>query len=172
MKNLLVHDLRWRGRTPPGNYAAFDVDETTPLDYFVTRSLHEAAAYQGDVVLIVFAHGLARSGLGGGFGITFCREGLRLSTIGRLAPLAGHIHGGIVLFSCEAAHIAPGRQGMNGDGNMLCSRLAQITRTSVTASTATQYASLFPGTRYQKGVISPNAWEGAVLTYGPSGEIG
>ena len=140
MKDILVHDLRVQGQTVPGHYAKFDVDATTPLSYFVTRTLQEAAAYNDDARLIIFAHGMEHPTLGGGFGIAFCREDLTLNTIGRLAPLHGHIHGGIVLRSCAIAHMAPGRDNLIGDSNVFCSRLAQIVGTRVTAPTSSQRA--------------------------------
>ena len=173
MKDLFVHDLRLVGRTPPGNYPRFDVDETTPLSYFVTRTLQEAAAYRDEVRLLLHTHGWERKGLGGGFGLVLCREGLTLDTVDALAPLNGHIHGGIVLYGCGAAHIAPGREGRPGDGNLLCSRMAQITGTTVTAGTADQYSAGLAGPRDrpQDVVIHPCDFRGDVLVYGPSGAV-
>lgn len=75
MKDILVHDLRVQGQTVPGHYAKFDVDATTPLSYFVTRTLQEAAAYNDDARLIILAHGMEYPTLGGGFGIAFLPRG-------------------------------------------------------------------------------------------------
>ena len=172
MKDILVHDLRVQGQTVPGHYAKFDVDATTPLSYFVTRTLQEAAAYNDDARLIILAHGMEYPTLGGGFGIAFCREDLTLNTIGRLAPLHGHIHGGIILRSCAIAHMAPGRDNLIGDGNVFCSRLAQIVGTRVTAPTSSQRAAwrVVPD-RHHKAVVDLGPWTGTVLTYDASGRV-
>jgi hypothetical protein len=171
MKILSVHDQRWKFLTPPGHYAHFDVNENTPLSYFVSRTLQEAAAYAGEVQLFIMAHGLEVPGFGGGYGVAFCREGLNVRTIGLLAPLHGQIHGGIILFSCCAAHIAPTLRHPDGtilvgDGNVLCSRIAQITGTYVRAGTALQYA-MVGADRTLVGA----PWRGVVLTYAPSGAV-
>jgi hypothetical protein len=117
------------------------------------------------------AHGFEIPGLGGGYGVALCQEGLTLQSIGLLAPLHGQIHGGIVLFSCGAAHIAPtllypdGRV-LFGDGNILCSRLAQITGTWVRAGTMDQN-----GILALDGTLGSTPWRGVVLNYAPSGAV-
>ena len=172
MKDLLVHDRRLLGSTAPGNYAHFDVDQTTPLTYFVSRTLQEASAYHDEIRLLIFAHGYEAPGLGGGFGIQFCRDDLTLDTMGALSPLRGHIGGGILLFSCATAHIAPGSaaRGGSGDGNIFCSRMAQITGTTVTAGTMEQTNLVFCINKHLK-IVSYLPWRGTVLTYGPSGAV-
>ncbi len=170
MRQIFVHDLRIIGRTAPSHASNFDVDQTTPLSYFVTRTLTEAAIYNDDVQLIILAHGYeCQDSRGGGYGVQFCREDLQLDTIGQLTPLHGHIHGGIVLLSCAVAHI--GQPGGRGDGNMLCSRIAQITGTCVTGSTMSQPYRWLGGSRLQKPFAVPHGWRGTVLTYGPSGAV-
>lgn len=170
MRQIFVHDLRVMGRTAPSHASNFDVDQTTPLSYFVTRTLSEAAIYNDDVQLIIFAHGYEyHDARGGGYGVQFCREDLQLNTIGQLTPLRGHIHGGIVLLSCAVAHI--GQPGGRGDGNILCSRIAQVTGTCVTGSTMSQTYTQIGGSRLQKAFAVPDAWRGTVLTYGPTGAV-
>jgi hypothetical protein len=68
-------------------------------------------------------------------------------------------------------YITPGCDGKEGDGNLLCYRFAQITGTTVRASTATQQY-----LQHGKYVSSHDSldfgpWEGTVLTYGPSGAV-
>ena len=86
-----------------------------------------------------------------------------MATIGKFAPLQGKLKR-IDILGCGAAYITPGREGHDGDGNLLCYRLAQITQAYVRASTATQEYS-------NDGPIDFGKWEGTVLTYGPSGEV-
>ena len=69
----------------------------------------------------------------------------------------------IEILGCGAAYITPGCEGRDGDGNVLCSRLATIAQTFVRASTATQ--------EYSLDGCDFGPWEGTVLTYGPTGAV-
>jgi hypothetical protein len=99
----------------------------------------------------------------GGGGIQFCREWITLGTIHKFGALRGKLKL-IEILGCGAAYITPGFEGRDGDGNLLCYRLAQIAGTYVRASTATQYYDSSPAIDFGK-------WEGTVLTYSPTGEI-
>lgn len=74
---------------------------------------------------------------------------------------------GVDLYACGVAYITPKYEGKVGDGNILCSRMAQILGTCVRASTATQYYN--PGTAASG--LDFGRWEGTVLTYGPRGDV-
>ncbi len=185
IQDLIVRDVRLQGGRPTGS-EVLEVDQYTPIDWPIAWTRQKADAYGGNVCLKILAHGFEqplpqaatktyRSGIvtqtptfsQGGAGIQFCRENIRLDTLSRFASLRGKLKG-IDLMGCGAAYITPGFEGTDGDGNLLCYRLAQITRTYVRASTATQF--------YNAGVpawapIDFGAWEGTVITYNPDGGL-
>jgi len=99
----------------------------------------------------------------GGGGIQFCRDGILLGTIHQFEKLKGKVKL-IEILGCGAAYITPGFEGRDGDGNLLCYRLAQITQAYVRASTATQWFDPTP-------VIDFGRWEGTVITYAPNGGL-
>lgn len=181
MQELIIRDVRLLGGKPRGN-EVLEVDENTPIDWPVAWTKSRSEAYGGDVYLRIAAHGFETAVANhlplatgsrtvaesisysqGGGGILFCRENITLGTLNRF----GLIHAllkGIDLLACGAAYITPGFEGREGDGNVLCSRLAQITGTFVRASTATQ-------AYYGEPAIDFGEWEGTVLTYGPTGAV-
>jgi len=185
MQDLIVRDVRLLGGRPLGN-EVMEVDDKTPIDWPIAWARQRADACGGDACLKILAHGSAqklpyaatktyRSGIvtqtptfsQGGAGIVFCHDNIRLDTLTRFTPLSGKLKG-IDLMGCGAAYITPGFEGTDGDGNLLCYRLAQITRTYVRASTATQM--------YNVGVqqwlpVDFGAWEGTVITYAPNGSV-
>jgi hypothetical protein len=168
-KYVFVHDRRVLGQTPAFNIAHFDVDETTPLQYFVERVLQEVRPYNGDAFLSVHAHGFGMEPYGGGYGVALCREGLTLETIGLLSPLRGHVRGGIFFFSCGVAHVAPDLRWSNGavsrgNGNLLCSRIAQTTAAPVYACEETQYSTVL-----LNGTFAEFPLRGIVWAYDPTG---
>ncbi len=185
MQELIIRDVRLAGGKPVGK-EVLEVDPNTPIDWPVAWARQRSDAYGGDVYLKILAHGWEpqlpgsatrayRSGIvtqtpmysQGGGGIMFCKEDIRLATLHHFAPLRGKLQG-IDLLACGAAYITPGLEGRDGDGNLLCYRLAQVTGTYVRASTATQYYNdgLRPG-----APINFGPWEGTVITYGPSGSV-
>jgi hypothetical protein len=176
-QDLIVRDVRLQGPRPRGT-EVLEVDADTPLAWPISWLCAKANAYSSAYVrLILMAHGYetqtaqgraifgttigAKYSQGGG-GIQFCKEGISLDTVARFAPLR-ELLDWIDLKNCGTAYITPGFEGGKGDGNVLCSRLAQITQTPVRASTATQ---LYDATTTDFGV-----WEGTVLTYGPNGNV-
>ncbi len=154
------------------------VDRWTDLDQMIFWAGWKSGQYGGDVVLKILAHGIESvtdyvgplinlqpvSSQGGG-GIQVCREGIRLSTIHKFGKIWGKLRM-IQLLGCAAAYITPGFEGHEGDGNLLCYRLAQIAQTYVRASTADQKYT-FGGIPNQPIDFGP--WEGTVVTYGPWG---
>lgn len=182
MRDFIAHDVRLVGSTPHGqNIDAIQVGAATPLTSFVTQALNAAEANKGEICLKIMAHGAGDEKKEGGV-ILFCKENLRLSTVEQMRPLAGKIKGGIELLVCRAAMITPGKERKDGDGNMFCSRMAQITGTTVTASTAIQLYTFGrdtrgscdgkPGLPHPSSPIDFGAWEGTVLIYKPDGSVG
>ena len=181
MQELIIRDVRLEGGKPRGN-KVLEVDANTPIDWPVAWTKSKSEAYGGDVYLRIAAHGYEpavtnhlplatgsqtivesiRYSQGGG-GVMFCREDITLRTLNRFGQLHGLLKG-IDLLACGAAYITRGYEGREGDGNMLCYRLAQITGTYVRASTATQFY-------YGQPAIDFGEWEGTVLTYGPTGAV-
>jgi hypothetical protein len=176
MSDLIVRDMRLQGQRPAG-IEVLEVDENTPLDWPINWLHSRASAHGGQVRVRIMAHaagfysaatvgsygGLQPQYSQGGAGVQFCQQGINLGTIAKFSRLHGKL-AQIEILGCGAAYITPGREGKDGDGNVLCSRLAQITGASVRASTALQ--------RYDNtGPIDFGRWEGTVLTYGPSGAV-
>ena len=194
MQELIIRDVRLQGGMPVGRYVLEVDENTPiewPISWASAQAMRPGLA--GDVALKIMAHGFEQKiganpmdanvvwGLGGnvrsapppqpamgiysqgGAGIQFCRDNIRLATLSRFAPLCGLLKG-IDLMACGAAYITPGFEGKDGDGNLLCYRLAQITQTYVRASTATQLYFTLPTVEF-------GAWEGTVLTYSPSGAV-
>jgi hypothetical protein len=176
---LIIRDVRLHGVKPKGN-EVLEVDENTPLKWPVAWALDRAKHYHSSYVwLKILAHGYGTPTLPlatgysstyassstvtqGGSGLQFCKEGVSLATIGAFGPLAEWLDW-IDICSCGTAFITGGNEGRHGDGNVLCSRLAQITQAPVRASTATQ--------TYDPTTMDFGAWEGVVLTYGPKGNV-
>ena len=181
MQELIIRDVRLEGVRPRGK-EVLEVDANTPIDWPVLWTKTRSDAYGGDVYLRIAAHGYETAVMDhlplatgfrtqvesvsqsqGGSGVQFCKENIVLGTLARFTPLRGVLKG-IDLLACGAAYITPGFEGREGDGNILCSRLAQITQTFVRASTATQLY-------YGLPAIDFGEWEGTVLTYGPTGAV-
>ena len=176
MQDLIIRDMRLEGARPSGT-EVLEVDKNTPLDWPIRWLANKSVEYGGDVRARIMAHGAGfyvASTAGsygnrnpkysqGGAGIQFCKQGINLATLPRFAALKGRVPR-IDILGCGAAYITPGHAGKDGDGNLLCYRLAQVTKSHVRASTATQ--------RYRKRwAINFGRWEGTVLTYGPSGAV-
>lgn len=189
-KSLVVRDVRLHGYRPKGDHV-LEVNFDTPLSWPIDWAQKKAKEYKGDVHLKIMAHGTGmeieckaeeedrkaracrieerhkkcKFSQGGG-GILFCREWIRPGTLHMFKPLRDKLKG-IDLLACGTAYITPGYNGKRGDGNYLCYRMAQITKTYVRASSATQY--YFP--KGNDDAIDFGRWEGTVLTYGPKGNV-
>jgi hypothetical protein len=187
MQELIIRDVRLKGGKPKGT-EVLEVDEDTPISWPILWTKTKSDFYDGAVYLRIAAHGFEtlekivdpvewamreRNSRNaddcqmifsqGGSGIQFCKENITLSTLSKFSPLKGLLRG-IDLLACGAAYITPGFEDKDGDGNLLCYRLAQITQTWVRASTATQLY-------YGLPQINFGEWEGTVLTYAPSGAV-
>lgn len=176
---LIIRDVRLEGSKPMGN-EVLEVDADTPISWPISWILQRAKLYNSHYVwLKILAHGFETPGLPlatgfsttrestqgssqGGYGIQFCKEGLNLHTIVKFRALFEWLDWTDV-YSCGTAFITTGHEGRYGDGNILCSRLAQNLGCPVRASTATQI--------YDPKGTNFGAWEGTVLTYGPKGNV-
>jgi peptidoglycan hydrolase-like protein with peptidoglycan-binding domain len=164
---LVYRDVRLLGWRPKGD-TVIEVNFDTPLQWFIDSSSDVANKNSNAVRLKLMAHGYTGpGGSQGGGGIQFCREDLSLSNLDRLRPLYGKFMAGVDVYACGVAYITPGYEGKVGDGNVFCSRMAQILGTHVRASTATQYYGLGSAS----SGLEFGRWEGTVLTYGPRGDV-
>jgi hypothetical protein len=167
MRVFFAHDVRVEGRTPSRgtDQWAIQVGAKTPMSSFIVQAEGDSSKYNGDIQIKIIAHGDGVEGKPGGI-LQFCEENLKVTTVELLRPLSGKVKGGVELLACRAALISPGCEGKDGDGNVLCSRMAQILETTVKASTARQ-AYIDRGEFELKFC----RWEGTVLTYGPKGDV-
>ncbi len=179
--NVLFHDTRLSGDTPT-TVEGFDyepryqlsVDSTLETD-FISRLL---TIGESDTIdrLAILCHGWAAGTASGrieeGFGLEFCGEdGLSIFNVDNLNVLGRSIEiTEVFIYGCGAAHIATGTDGhaVDGNGHLLCSKIAQATRAYVTASTEIQ--------RVDRGIsglypMDMGEWEGLVVRYDPEGEI-
>lgn len=159
MKSIVVRDVRLGGWKPRGDFV-LEVNFDTPLSWFFTWVKDTATKNGPDVKLQIMCHGYPG-------GLQFCKEDINSSNVQLMSQLSGMIKG-IELYACAVAYIKPGSAGGAGDGNVFCYRMAQLAKTTVKASTATQF--------YYTGENRGNAldfdtWEGTVLTYGPLGNV-
>jgi len=173
MFRFIVHDTRLVGYAPAGaEIEAIKVDAGTLLSSFIQKAMNASERKGKEISIEIMSHGEDTGG-----DLICCKEHIKLSTVNQFLPLQGGVKGGIVIYSCRAAMIAKGKANQDGDGNMLCSRLAQVVRTTVKASTALQEYSFSRGKSggCNKGpIVSPiewGEWEGTVLTYGPEGNV-
>jgi hypothetical protein len=176
---IYVQDRRLSTATAPtdANSSFESVDQNTPLSSCISWVCQEATANNSSFVrLVIYCHGYEtwkptagaldeneddRDVLSqGGSGLQLCQDDVNLTTLALWQPAKGLLDW-IEIHGCGAAYITPGCEGGPGDGNLLCSRFAQITGASVQASTATQYVA--------GGGDIP--WTGSVYTYGPSGAV-
>ena len=174
MRDIIVHDERLEGDSPTGAFTVVRVGQSTPLSRMVTRVRNSSVAHGTDVRLKIFAHGIYQDPARhetGGYGIQICAEGLNLNTVDQLRPLNGHISYGIDIYSCGAANTAPWQVGTNGDGWLLCSRIARITGATVRAALLPQWYVHFGGLAgLFRMPVNFGGWEGRVLTFDARGQ--
>jgi hypothetical protein len=163
---MLIHDTRLLGTAPKIAENQWPVDATVSINHIVGWTGEVAKGAGGLKKLIIMAHGFA-SGGHGGYGIQLGQEGITLGTVDLFASpnLRGKIKS-IILYSCAAAETAPGKRMTGGDGNLLCSRLADRTKAYVIASSTFQIYT-YGGSSNQP--INFGSWEGDVYLYGPNG---
>lgn len=168
---LTIRDVRLKGYAPRAMHL-LEVNFDTPLSWPILWVTQKARELKGSIRVRLMAHGIVTPLANGkysqgGYGMEFCKEGINLDTLSQFSAWAGLIRQ-IDLFSCGVAYITPGFEGKKGDGNFLCSRLAQTTKAAVRASTATQTYFLW---QYNSNHLDFGQWEGTVLTYNPDGSV-
>lgn len=162
--SVIYHDSRLEGLTPSAtpNLITRSVGQSTSLVSFFRTCRDIATANGGIDQLTIMAHGIEvrqETGVvGGGYGITFCREGINLNTVGidlrtSEAPAGATdetlgfnlLHGlvdVIVMCVCCIADISPDMDTlegpMRGNGMELCQRIATAARCTVIASDEVQ----------------------------------
>lgn len=148
---------------PPGRYMTLRVNTQISLPNAVKYGVMRANFNGGKLrTLLILAHGIEERGRGG-YGLQFCAEDITQCTVHMLAPLYRKVEK-IVLLACSAAKIAKGTDGTDGDGDLLCRRMAKITGAWVRASTYRQ-------TYYvNKNGIDFGDWEGDCWWFGPNGK--
>jgi len=138
------------------------------LSSFLTQAVSNISVLKGQVYAEIWCHGagvFTKNARGewyahGGYGLELTADHVTLANVRQFHVLAGKLWA-IAVRGCAAARIDIGHAGTYGDGNMLCSRLAQVTQAYVQASTALQ--------QYNASGFLP--WQGTVLLYGPRGNV-
>jgi hypothetical protein len=170
MQDVFVHDNRLIGDSPSGSHLTLiPVSQSIPIDDMVISIRRASISHGTDIRLNILAHGFY-TGDHGGYGIQLCREGLSLTTVGKLQPLNGYLSYGIDIYACGAAETAPWTVGQSGDGWTLCSRIASYTQSIVRAALLPQTYIHFGGIFGLFRIpINFGRWEGTVLTFDPRG---
>jgi hypothetical protein len=168
IQNVIVHDKRLAGDPPTRNNVVIQVSQRTALSRLVQEIANVSERYGSEIRVKIMCDGFEDSNGRGGFGLELCNENLTLATVNQLAPLNGKLSYYSYIYSCAAADVAPGHEGIHGDGRMLCSRIASTTGNGLFAADATQiyiHCSLF-------GIpISFGGWEGNVLEFNAAGRM-
>lgn len=171
MQNLIWRDVRLNGWKPnePKGTKVMECNLDTPLQWFVDYSKSFSETFKGkdNVSLKLMAHGYYTAG-SGGYGIQFCKEDLKITNLEKLYPLRDRFKGGVTLFSCGAAAITPGSGAGNGNGAILCRRIAMILNTNVTAADAKQLYGMGTGPTHG---IDFGKWQGNVFTWDKNGKL-
>jgi len=185
--SMLVHDTRLAGTAPPIAPNVYRVDETVPLEAALGWISTYARMNRGLGQLLIMCHGFAGSVQDArariseeelGFGLQFCREGLKLSNVNRTARLKGLVSL-IILYACGPARTRPGFEGTRADGRAFCRELAGWTGAEVLAAVDIQYyrkehrAGIF-NRLFRLGpddTINFGSWEGPLYRFGPDGSV-
>lgn len=162
--------------TVPGS-PCMPVTPQTPFSSITQWVTDQSGQFSGNVTLCILTHGVTgdETETTGGFGFNLGNLWVTTQTVGQLSALANKAKG-VVLPACRVAYISPSRQGPNnttisGDGNALCSAMAQDMQCCLWASTAVQY---FTTTQLMcKGGADIHfwGWQGTVLKYSSAGVV-
>lgn len=192
--SVLVFDKRLESRSPlpPHTFTTLEVDESTPLDYFLNRCKEVAEQQGGISTLYIMAHG-AEAGftaeIDGGYRLLFCQEELNLDTVQRFSILAGHVEHIIMLvFAVPATSwdiynvdidLSALSSTFHSDGNELARQIAVHAKTKVAVAKETQrfsaedYQSSFAGyeVRADSGDVDFGDWEGMSVQFNAKGDM-
>ena len=164
--NVLVYDNRLDGWMPNTEFLPLEVGEHVKLPELVGK-LKIIAEGVGKINAVhIMCHGIEENEVGG-YGLLLCKEELTNNTVHMLRPLKGNVSK-IVLLACAVAHTAKGNTRLDGDGELLCRRVAQTTGAWVKASTFRQEYYTFS---FKKGFGNDfGNWEGDCWWFSPSGQ--
>jgi hypothetical protein len=170
MRDLIVHDTRLFGNTPSGDFDAFDVNETVPLNQFLAAALVTSWRNGGISRLRLLAHGYENAMNQLGYGMQFCKESLTNQNVHLLSLLKGEVNV-IQLYSCGVANTQAGLEetGADGDGFTFCRKMAAVTGAWVKASSALQRYNWFNPNPWHWMQIDFGDWEGDVYWFSPDG---
>jgi hypothetical protein len=191
--SIVVNDARLEGRTPLSSpsFMSLDVDEATPLDYFLNRC-QSVASQQGGISTLYILTSTAETGFAGESSestIIFCQETVHLANVSRFAALAGHVDEIVLLicaraatsFDIEAMRIGdPELAGTSyGDGDELCRQMAIHAKAKVTGarearpSVADEHSTTFTGSEVycEAGVVDFGEWQGTIVRYDAEGRL-
>ena len=164
--NVLVYDRRLEGSVPKFDGKVVEAGKHMNLHEMVSRILVIADENGGKIGAIhIMGHGIEEEEVGG-YGVLLCKEELTNNTVHMLRPLRGKVDK-IVLLACSAAHTAKGNTRLDGDGDLFCHRLANLTRTWVKASTFRQEYVIWSWAK-SWGTDFGN-WEGDAWWFSPDG---
>jgi hypothetical protein len=167
-QNVIIHDTRLEGDPPTRNNIVIQVNQHTPLSSLVQEIANASDRYGSEIRLKIMCHGFEDAHGRGGYGLQLCHENLNLASVNQLAPLNGKLSYYTYIYSCATADVAPGHEGIHGDGRMLCSRIASITGNGLFAADATQ---VYHHSSLVGMPIDFGAWEGNVLEFNAAGRM-
>ncbi len=191
--SIVVNDARLEGRTPLSSPSlmSLDVDEATPLDYFLNRC-RSLANEQGGISTLYIITSTAETGFAGDSSegtIIFCQETVHTGNVSRFAALAGHVEE-IVLIICARAATSFDIEAMrigdpemstifHGDGDELCRQMAIHAKAKVTgarearSSVAEEHSTTFAGSEVycEAGIVDFGEWEGTIVQYDADGRL-
>lgn len=178
MKNMLVHDLQLKGRSPNGMAQnTFDVPDGMPTAHVIGWIGTYAQSQNGLDNLFIMCHGYEVgiedpnaqvSTYALGYGLALGKPGLKFDNLRLTSAWNGKI-GTITLFACGPANTRPGYQNTYGDGMRFCGELALISGADVIAAVETQLyytnQSWWDALVGNDGVIDFGDWEGTVYRF-------
>lgn len=184
---MLVHDTRLSGTAPSTAPNIYRVDGSVRVVDALAWIAMYAKMNKGLSQLSIMCHGYeggvhdSRAGVSTmdlGFGLQFCRDGLRLSNVEHTRCLNGLV-ATIILYACGPANTRPGLEGGRGDGRAFCRELACYTGAEVLAAVENQYYLKEPRSGIIKRLfrigandtISFGDWEGQLYRFSPDGRV-
>ena len=180
--NLIAHDTRLEGRTPPsvindffyGTTVSTAVDSGIPLAQFFDRVNRYSDNNGGINRLFIMAHGVYLTS-SDSHAIQFCQEFIHPGNVDSFSEIRGKVER-IILYACNAAET----DLTEGDvGDETCRRMAIAADAEVTAGRDIQHYGIRVSAlrnflriaREEEARIDFGAWEGTVVVYDRNGRI-
>jgi len=178
MKNMLVHDLQLKGRSPSGMAQnTFEVPGAMTTAHVLGWIGTYAQSQNGLNNLFIMCHGYEQgiedpnalvSTYALGYGLALGTPGLTFDNVRLTSAWNGNV-GIITLFACGPANTRPGYQNTYGDGMRFCGELALISGADVIAAVESQIyyinQSWWDSLVGNEGVIDFGDWEGTVYRF-------